>query len=82
MEDKVVIDGSVSDLFKKATYFFSFRKASKLTRNSEHAGKPLTKWVSRIQVQMKSHFVDPMDPISIIEFLHGFRIACDIDRVQ
>lgn len=43
----------------------------------EKVAKHVWKWVSGLQVKMKAQLFDPMDTVSVIGFVSGFKMACE-----
>lgn len=53
-----------------------------MDRYDENVSSYITKLVKNVRSQMKAHFVDQNDPISIIGFLATFKFACDANRIH
>lgn len=73
-EDEVEVLRPVSDRLRVAMDSHGYHLAEGSTHHDEQVTKHINKWKSRSQAQMQSQL---FDPISIIEFLHAFKMDCD-----
>lgn len=72
----------VNDRFRKVSDYRRYRLADKSSLYDDEVARSVSRWAKRLQVQMKSQFFDSLDPISIISFLSGLKLACGTEKVH
>lgn len=68
--------------YSRAIEYRTYRLANRSTCYDETVSSKISKMMKNIKSQMKAHFSDPSDSISIIDFLTTFRLACNINRIH
>lgn len=81
-EHEVEVFRPANDRARISMDFHRYCSEDRSTRYNKQAAKNFAKWVSTLQVQMKSRLFDPMDPLSRIRFLHAYKMSCDNSGLQ
>lgn len=74
-ENKLMVIRSVNYGFKVAVDYRKYRLADTSLKYDRTVTKNVTKMAKRMTNQMKAHTFDPLDPISVLEFLKHFIMA-------
>ena len=72
----------VNLLFRKALDYRTYRLSDRSQHYDRVVAKKVAKMAKMMEVQLRSHFFDATDPISILAFLPQFKTACDTNGVH
>lgn len=81
-EDEVEGACPVNDRFRVAMDLHSYHLEDGSTNCEEQVPHDVVKWVSSLQVQMKYHPFDPMDPNINYWIFDALKWACDNNRLM
>lgn len=68
--------------FSQAVKYPTYRLEDRIVKHDHTVSKNIRQTSERITAQMQSHIVDPFHPISIIEILCNFKLACDTNSIH
>lgn len=68
--------------YTEALDFLTYRLRLQSQKYNGHISEKMDKWARRMNVQMKSACFRPSDPISVLSFLHNFKMACDSNGIH
>lgn len=60
----------------------TYRLANFSSRYNDVVSSSVAKIMKKVKSQIKAHFFDPKDPISIVGFLATFKLPCDMDKIH
>lgn len=81
-ETKLPVLQTVKKHYALAFDYRTYHLANRSSLYDVTVSSYIVKLVMKIKSQMKAHFFDPKDPISIIGFLATFKLACDTNKIH
>lgn len=72
----------VSDRYCNALDYRTYHLAHKLLQYNDEVARSVAERAEHLRVQMRTNDIDIYDPISIINVLSSFKLACDTTSVQ
>ena len=64
-------------MYAKALDYKTYRLNDRSTHYSHRVAGKISKWITRMKVQLGQKQFDPADPVSILSYLSTFKTACD-----
>lgn len=68
--------------YEEALYYRTYWLVNKSSKYDKKVSSYIVKLVKNVKLQMKAHFFDKKDPISIIRLSHTFNLPCDTNRIN
>lgn len=82
IEPEIPVLQTVEKNYATASDSRTYRQANKSRKYEEYVPSYIAKLIKKVQSQMKAHFFDSKDSISIVGFLDTFKLPCDANRIQ
>lgn len=82
MEPELHVLRTIRRFYSRAADCLSFRLANDSARYDETASSYIFRMVKKIKLQVKAHFFDPRNLVSIIGFPARNKLACSTSRIQ